>query len=441
MATIWTRRTFMKHAAVTGAAATFPLPSVLSNKARADALRVAFIGVGGIGNAHTGAMAKLDVVCPCFTDADTRQMGNAKKRFEGAATYRDYRQMFDREHDKFDAVMVGTPDHHHYPATAIAISLGKHVYTQKPLTQYVWEARALNELSAKKGVVTQMGNQGHAGEGWRKVVAYVKSGWLGDIREVHTWTNRPVWPQGIGRPDGEDAVPDELDWDAWIGPAPMRPYKNGTYHTFNWRGWWDFGAGALGDMACHTMDGLFWALEPGAPTRITPFATPAGNDETFPNQSVIRWDFPAKGTRPGFQAYWYDGGLFPSKPLAMEKERKLPKTGNLFVGTKATLLVSGDYGGNPRIIPESLDKELGEPPRVIERSIGHYEEWVEACKGNGRTLSNFAYAGPMTEAILLGNVALRLGRELVWDAPNMRIAHDEEATMWLRRKPREGWAF
>src|SRR5690606_5252419 len=199
----------------------------------------------------------------------------------------DYREMFDKEKGNFDAVMIGVPDHHHYPATVLAMQHGVHCYTQKPLTQTVWEARQLTKLAAANPkIVTQMGNQGHAGEGWRLVYEWIHSGALGDVLEVHSWTNRPVWPQGIKRPEGEDPVPSELDWDVWIGPSPMRPYKNRTYHGFNWRGWWDFGAGALGDMACHTMDGMFWALDPGHAATVEPVAATPHNDDSFPSSTV-----------------------------------------------------------------------------------------------------------------------------------------------------------
>ena len=407
-------------------------------------LRVAYIGTGGIGGYHLEETHELGVACPCFCDVDTTKMEKAVEYFPNANRYQDYREMFDKEHHNIDAVMIGTPDHHHYPATIIAMQLGKHVYTQKPLTHTPWEARQLAEAAQKYNVVTQMGNQGHACEGWRLVYEWIHSGALGKITEVHTWTDRPIWPQGIDRPEESDPVPDHLDWDVWLGPAPVRPYKKDVYHRFNWRGWWDFGAGALGDMACHTMDGLFWALDPGHPTAIEPVAMTPVNDETFPKSSIIKWEFPARGRRRAFTAYWYDGGLRAACPAKVEFGRKLPSTGNLFMGTKASILVAGDYGNSPRIFPESKMEEIGKPPRLLERSPGHIKEWIMACKGEKPIdfcKSNFAYAGPFSEAVLLGNVALRVGRRIEWDGPNMTVTNVPEANQYISKEYREGWRF
>ncbi len=405
-------------------------------------LRIAYIGTGGIGGYHLENTARHDVQCPCFCDVDRRRMERYAKRFPKAKMYQDYREMLDKEHKNIDAVMVGTPDHHHYPATMIAMQLGKHVYTQKPLTHTPWEARQLLEASRKYRVATQMGNQGHAGEGWRVTYEFIRSGAIGEVTETHTWTNRPVWPQGMNRPQETDVVPPELNWDAWVGPAPERPFKKGAYHPFNWRGWWDFGAGALGDMACHTMDGIFWALAPGHPTAIEPLAYTPVTPEAFPNAAVIKWEFPARGDMPAFDAYWYDGGLKPTTPAALELGRELPTTGNLFVGTKATLMVSGDYGQSPRIIPEAKMREIGKPPKLLERSPGHVIEWLMACVGEqplDYPKSNFAYAGPMTEAILLGNVALRVGRRLEWDGASMRFTNVPAANKYVSKEYRSGW--
>jgi predicted dehydrogenase len=385
-------------------------------------VRIAFIGTAGIGGYHLENAADLGLGCPCYCDVDSRNFGQAAELYPHARQYQDYRQMFDKEHKNIDGVMIGIPDHHHYVATMIAMQLGKHVYTQKPLTHTPWEARQLVAAARKYKVATQMGNQGHAKEGWRLVYEWIHSGALGQIREVHTWTDRPIWPQGIERPEGEDVVPASLNWDVWLGPAPVRPFKKGVYHQFNWRGWWDFGCGALGDMACHTMDGIFWALDPGYPTVIEPIALTAVNNETFPKASMIKWEFPAKGERAAFSAYWYDGGLMPTTPPELEYGRKLITTGNLFLGTKASLLVGGDYGDSPRIIPEAKMQEAvaGEKPIDFPKS-------------------NFDYAGPFTETVLLGNIALRVGRRLEWDGPNMRFTNIPEANAYLTKEYREGW--
>ncbi|MBW7905777.1 MAG: Gfo/Idh/MocA family oxidoreductase [Phycisphaerae bacterium] len=405
-------------------------------------LRIAFIGVGGMGFSHVTQLADLGVQCPCFADVDTNMFGPAKERFQNAKEYQDYRVMLEKEHANIDGVIIATPDHHHYPATMLAMQRGKHVYTQKPLTHTPWEARQLAEAAQRFKVATQMGNQGHAGEGWRLVYEYYHGGHLGDVREVHTWTDRPIWPQGIPRSVDEDVPPRHLAWDLWLGPAPERPFRREAYHRFNWRGWWDFGAGALGDMACHTMDGLHWVLNPGHPTVIEPIAQGEMNGETFPKASMIRWEYPASDQRPAFVSYWYDGGLRPQVPEILEAGRKLPSTGNLFVGTKATLLVSGDYGESPRIIPESKAQEIGKPARLLERSPGHMEEWLLAIKGDQPLdfpKSNFAYAGPFSEKILLGNIALRVGRRLVWDGANMKFTNCPEANAFVTKEYRSGW--
>jgi len=408
-------------------------------------IRLAFIGTGGMGGAHVQEMVPFNVTVPCFCDVDIEHFARAFKHFPRARAYQDYRAMFDNESRNFDAVMIGTPDHHHYPATAIAMQLGKHVYTQKPLTHTVWEARQLKEMAARNPkLVTQMGNQGHALEGWRLCVEWYQSGALGDIIEVHSWTDRPIWPQGMDRPEGEDEVPAGLNWDVWIGPAKMRPYKNKVYAPFNWRGWWDFGAGALGDMACHTMDGLFWMLDPDPPTVVEPLTFTPVNNESFPKASAIRWNFPSKGGKPAFTAFWYDGGLMPTFPLELEFSRNLGRSGNLFVGTKASLLVQGDYGESPRIFPESKMKQIGKPPKLIERNPGgHYQEWLDAIAAGKpeACLSKFAYAGPMSEAILLGNVALRVKRRCEWDGANLKVTNLPEANEYVSKEYREGWKY
>jgi predicted dehydrogenase len=461
-----TRRTFLKSsAAAAGLTFAAGLPGCATgDRKRAartgpifatprDKLRIAFVGTGGIGGFHLKHTEDLGVVCPCFCDVDTNRMGDAAALYPDATRYQDYRKMFDREHKNFDAVMIGTPDHHHYPATIIAMQHGKHVYTQKPLTHTPWEARELTKAAEKYKVVTQMGNQGHGMQGWRLVYEWVYSGAIGDVKETHVWTDRPVWPQGIGRPEGADPVPSSLDWDVWLGPAPQRPYKAhatgdpskpGPYHWFNWRGWWDFGAGALGDMACHTMDGVWAVMDPGYPTSVEPVAATAITADAFPNNSMIKWEFPARHGRPAFTNYWYDGGLKPRFPAELELDRSYASGGCLFVGTKATIVVAGDYCNSPRIIPEAKMKEIGKPPQMLERSPGQVKEWVMACKGEkpvDYARSNFAYAGPFTEAVLLGNIALRMGRRLEWDGENMQFTNLPEANQYVTKEYRAGWKF
>jgi predicted dehydrogenase len=433
------RRRFLQRVAAAGAA----LPVFMSSRAKAQDkhpdLRVAFIGTGGMGGGHVEEMSKIGVSCPCYCDVDTNNQGKAKEKYPNATAYQDYRRMFDKEARNIDAVMVGTPDHHHFPATIIAMQLGINVYTQKPLTQTVWEARILQRAAKRYNVVTQMGNQGHAGEDWRRLYEIIHAGGIGDVKAVHTWTDRPIWPQGIDRPEGSDPVPPNLDWDVWLGPGPVRPFKSRAYHPFVWRGWWDYGAGALGDMACHTMDGMFWSLDPGWPTAVEPVVINNKTAETFPNSSIIKWEFPAKGDRLEFVQYWYDGGLKPDRPADLEEGRELPGTGNLFVGTKGTLIIAGDYGSGITTIPEPLINEIGDPPKLLERSPGHYIEWVLACKGEGKTWSNFDYAAPMTETILLGNVAVHVGERIEWDGEKVEITNLPDANRYINKDYRDGW--
>ncbi len=459
------RRTFVKFIGAAGL-----LPVVLPRLARAESannkLNIAFIGIGGKGSEHVGRLHGFGENCPCFVDIDKTHWDHPlkKKGWEKATGYQDYRKMFDAQSKEIDAVIVATPDHHHFPAAMIALQHDKHVYCQKPLTWSVWEARTLAAEAAKRKVATQMGNQGHAGEGWRMLVEWIQAGAIGDVTEVHNWTNRPIWPQGIPRPAGEDKVPAHLDWENWIGPAPMRPFKSGVYHGFNWRGWFDFGAGALGDMACHTMDGMFWSLTPDAPTSIEVLSNTGHTGDCYPSGSTIKWTFGAKGTRPAFNAFWYDGikpgsnGAWNQPALPEElvaEKRQFPRTGNLYIGTKGKILIAGDYGDSPRLIPEAKMQEIGKPKRVLERApqIGsmednHTMEFVMAAKGTKPLdfpKSNFSYAGPMTETIQLGNVALRVQclkdapKKLDYDGASMKFTNFDDANQFIKREPRDGW--
>ncbi|MEZ5305004.1 MAG: Gfo/Idh/MocA family oxidoreductase [Verrucomicrobiales bacterium] len=414
---------------------------------KGDKLRVAFVGVGGIGGSHTGMAHSKGDICNCFCDVDTTRMENASKRWPKAKAYQDYREMFEKEKDNFDAVMVGVPDHHHYPATILAMQMGKHCYTQKPLTHTIWEARELlKAYEANPKLVTQMGNQGHANEGNRLMVEWVQQGKLGDIKEVHCWTNRPVWTQPRTTPEGADEIPANLNWDCWIGPAPMRKFKKDIYHAFQWRGWWDFGGGALADMACHTMDCVYWALDPGAPTKVEVIECTDMPEGNFPAKSRLKFTFPAKGDRPGFDFYWHDGGLKPDHPAHLEEGRDLPNTGALFIGSNASLMSSGDYGDSPRIIPETKMQEIGKPEKTLDRSPGHYDEWRAACLGEKPrefAKSNFSYSAPFSEVVLLGNLALRAGKgnTFGWDSANLKVTGMDELNQYVNKEYREGWKF
>lgn len=447
-----TRRTFVKHMAVAGAA----MPAVVPNLVRAESpnakLDVAFVGTGGRAGAHTGAISNMKQNCVAFAEIDKGRWGGAlgKKGWGGAKGYTDWRKMFDKHIREFDTVFVAVPDHSHYGPSMRALKEDKNVYTEKPLTWSVWEALQLaKEYNQRKKCVTQMGNQGHAGQGWRIAYELVKTGAIGDIKEFHTWTNRPVWPQGGGRPGGSDPIPDNIDWDAWIGPAPMRPYKKNVYHSFKWRGFWDFGAGALGDMACHTTDGIHSIMKPAFPLSIDPiFRTGPVNDQ-FPSGTIIKYEYPSANGLPAFDAYWYDGKgpkgghNMPETPAELKADgRKLPRTGNLIIGTKGKMLVQGDYWNSPRIIPESKARQVGRPPRLLERSPGHHKEFVMACKGDKPrefSQSNFAYAGPMTAKIQYGNIAVKVGKKIKIDPKTGDITNIKSANALLNRKPRKGW--
>ncbi len=435
-----TRRRFMQGVA-TASGALFVGPHILRAAEPAKKLNFAFIGTGGRGGGHLGLGERNNCVAYCDVDKG-RWPGN---KFPNAAGYTDYRQMFDKHEKEIDCVVVATPDHSHAPASMMALRRGKHVYCEKPLTWSVQEARALAEMTKEKKVATQMGNQGHANEGNRLVVEWVRQGALGDVKEIHTWTNRPVWPQGIAVRPPTKPVPANLDWDNWIGPAPYRDFHD-NLHSFNWRGWFDFGCGAVGDMGCHTWDCVFWAMQPDYPTEVELLKINGRTKETFPKACAFKWTFPAKGSRPGFVAYWYEGGMKPEKPADFG-DRNLAGSGSLFIGTKASLYVQGDYGDSPRIYPEAKMQEIGKPQRVLERSPGHHEEWVRACRGEkpwNYPGSNFAdYAGPITEVMLLGAIVQKIGEvgfKLECD-PVKREVKTKDALAYIGREYRKGWTL
>ena len=441
MAENLSRRSFLKASAAGAAAATLiGGPHLIAAPARKN-LRFANIGCGGRGGAHLGWAASAGGGIVALCDTDGRAVEGAARRNPNAKKYSDYRKMFDDMADQIDAVVVATPDHTHYPAAMRALKLGKHVYCEKPLTWGVWEAKQLAMEAAKQKVATQMGNQGAAGQGWRLIYEFVQGDAIGVVKEVHTWTNRPVWPQGIGRPAGSDPIPDYLNWDVWIGAAPMRPFKNGVYHGFKWRGWLDFGAGALGDMACHTQNAMYKVMEPTAPLSIEPIYNSGINGETFPRSSTIKVVFRKTDKRPGFTSYWYDGGRKPKAPPQLEEGRKMPNTGTMFVGTKGVILCGGDYNGSPRLIPESRQKQYGRPKRIFEeRSNNHAGEFLKACRGEiawNATKSHFGFAGPMTANILLGNVALIANKKLEMHADY--TFKDTKYNKLLTRTPRKGF--
>jgi predicted dehydrogenase len=410
-----------------------------------ERVNIAGIGLGGQGTGDISQFKDHNIVALC--DVDSATAAGAFKRFPNAKRYTDYREMLDKQKD-IDAVVVATPDHQHAFATMRAINAGKHVYCEKPLTHSVWEARQIAEAARKKKVATQMGNQGQASEGTRRLQELILDNAVGPVTEVHIWTDRPsnglfneYWPQGIPRPKETPAVPSTLDWDLWLGPAPERPY-NPAYTPFKWRGWWDFGTGALGDIGCHSFDPIFRALKLGAPLSVEASSSRV-NEETYPIASMVIYRFAARGEMPPVELRWYDGGLRPPRPDELGSDQAMPTTGAYLVGKKGKII--GERS-TYRLLPDSLQKDYGDPPRKLARSPGHYQEWIDACKGGSVAGSNFDWAGPLTETVLLGNVALRLKmreevtkKKLLWDPLNLRFTNSETANQFLRREYRRGW--
>jgi predicted dehydrogenase len=440
-----TRRSFLKTTgAVSVAAMAFPyIMRGQDGQSPNNKLNIACCGVGGRGFDAVKGLETENFVA--FCDVDEERASKTFEKYPDIPRYTDFRQMLEKHGNEIDAVTVSTPDHMHFPIAMAALALGKHVFVEKPLTHTISEARQLAKAAREKKVATQMGNQGHAGEGIRLLKEWIDAGVLGEIREVHSWTDRPgkIWPQGgFSSPDHSKMIPvapKTLDWDAWLGVAQPRAYDP-AYLPFNWRGFWDFGTGALGDMGCHLLDGAHWALQLDAPTRIEAIRA---NDNlvTGPSASIITFEFPARGKLAPVTLKWYDGGLIPPPPPDMEPGRTLPDNGTLFVGSKATVLANLYYQ-SVRIVPETKMRELAPslPPKTIPRIEGsHFMEWVRACKGGPAAGSNFEVSTKLTELCLLSNVAVRAKRPLDWDAANMRITNLPEANQYLTKQYRPGY--
>ncbi|MBL7154836.1 MAG: Gfo/Idh/MocA family oxidoreductase [Phycisphaerae bacterium] len=440
------RRDFMGAAAATAAFTIVPR-HVLGGRgqtAPSEKLNIASVGAGGRASGDIDAVSSQNIVALC--DPDWRNAAAQFRRHPEAAKYKDFRRMFDKEDKNIDAVIVAAPDHIHAVASMAAIKRGKHVYCEKPLTHSVYEARMVAKAAREAGVATQMGNQGQAEEGRRLMSEYIWAGAIGPVREVHVWTDRPLnglskvyWPQGVGRPDDTPPVPDTLDWDLWLGPAPSRPYHP-SYAPFKWRGWWDFGTGALGDIGCHSIDPIWRALKLKAPLTVEAACTLV-NKETYPVASRVTYQFGARGDMPPVKMHWYDGGMRPPRPDELEEGQRFGDNGTLFVGDKGKML-------GYTVIPEARRKEFGIPPKVLERSPGHHQEWIDACKGGKPAGSNFDHAGPLAEAVLLGNVALRADLKekltrirLHWDSEKFEFTNMPEANQYLKRDYREGWTL
>ena len=361
-------------------------------------------------------------------------------QYKGCATYVDFRELLEKEKD-FDSVIVGTPDHTHAAIAIAAMKKRKHVYCQKPLTHSIYEARRIAEVAREMHVATQVAVGNQASEATRLLCEWIWAGAIGPVREVHNWSTRPFWPQGTERPTQGDPVPPAFDWDLWLGPAPVRPFHR-AYLPFVWRGWYDFGNGSLGDMGCYSFDTIFRVLKLGPPESVEASSTKRFS-ETFPVASMIHFTFPARGDMPPVKLSWYDAGLRPARPRELEDGREMSSQDNeglMFVGDRGTILC-GFNGANPRLIPDSKMQEFKQPPKTLPRSPGNDREWIDACKGGKPGGANFEFEGPITEALLLGNVALRSGKKLYWDSAEMKVVNVPEAQQYVRREYRQGWGL
>ncbi|HNR98245.1 MAG TPA: Gfo/Idh/MocA family oxidoreductase [Planctomycetota bacterium] len=434
------RRGFLGGAAAVAAFNVIPR-HVLGSAGEPSAnnkLNIAGIGVGGMGSHDIRSVPGENIVAVC--DVDAGRAAEAAKPFPWAKIYTDYREMLQSRND-IDAVMVATPDHSHAAVTMAALKMGKHVFCQKPLTHSVYEALQVAKAAREAKRATQMGNQGQAGEGARLVSEYIWSGSIGKVRAIHGWSNRrpDISPRGIPRPKDTPPVPANLNWDLWIGPAPMRPYHP-CYHPFAWRGWWDFGTGVLGDIGCHNLSAAFKALKLGWPESVEACSThwnapPEIKDETAPAASIVTYRFAPEGDRPELTIQWYDGGMMPPLPREFGAKTIFADDGTLIVGDEGMLL-------NERLVPEARAREVGKPPQKLPRSPGHYKEWTDACKGGPPAGSNFVdHAGHLAAVVLLGNIAIRTQQKLFWDAEKLQFKDNPEANRLLQPPYRDGWSL
>ena len=448
------RRSFIKAATAATFAFNIVPRHVLGGEGHtppSEKITLAGIGIGGVGHSQLRACDKAGFQIVALCDVDDEYAKKTFDLFPQARRYRDFRALLSSEGDKVDAVYCGTPDHTHAIITLAALRAKKHVCTVKPLTRTVEECRAVLAAAKAAGTATQVTAQPNTDEASCRTCELITAGAIGTVRELHVWTNRPVWPQGMpGRPEGEDPVPASLDWKLWIGPAPMRPFVKewprnspvpdmatqnwgcrAIYHPFNFRGWWDFGCGALGDMGCHHMNTPYRALKLGSPTRVSA-STSRRFDESFPLASIVTYDFPAREGGPEVRVVWYDGGLRPPKPREMAGE--LPEEGVLYIGDEGKMV-------SQNIVDPARAAKFASVPRTLPRREGTWGEWLAACKGGEKAGCHFEWAGPLTEFVLLGNIALRTGKELAYDAGAPRITNSAEADALLRQPYHNGWTL
>lgn len=463
------RRQFMGQSAALSAGVW--LGTSVASRSHASPLQglsAACIGVGGKGSSDTSHIAEQGVSIVGLCDVDKGTLAKKGREFESAEQFQDFREMLDKLGDKVDIVTVSTPDHTHACAAMKAMKLKKHVYCQKPLTWSIAEARLLRETAAEMDVVTQMGNQGTSENGLREAVEVIRSGAIGDVKEVHVWTNRPIWPQGSGRPEGSDPIPEELNWDAWIGPAPMRPFKEKIYHPFNWRGWIDFGTGALGDMACHTTNMPVMALNLWDPVAVTALKNSGIVDnEQFPSSSSLKFEFAKRDGLAATDFYWYDGGNLPPDEILEQLPENFQKrvaevrsgksdrktSGAVLVGTEGMIFSPDDYGARydlirgGKVVTDYTIPEQSLPRIPFEGATDERQKWefVKSITGEHQpgTMSNFGYAGRLTETMLVGILALRgeTGKRYEWDAKQMKCTNDDSVNKFVGREYREGWTL
>lgn len=426
-----TRRSFLETvlggSAAVCSATLFPGRVLGAN----ERLNIGVIGVGGRGAGNLAAIAEENIVALC--DVDATRLGVAAEKWPAAKKFADYRELLDME--GLDAVLVSTPDHHHAPATVRALKRGLHVYCEKPLTHTIQEARLLDKLAAEKKLVTQMGTQNHQHPGYLRTVELLQKNAIGPVKEVHIITDRPgrFWPQGLEKPTNTPKKPDDLSWDLWLGPAAMRPYHS-AYVPFKWRAWWDFGCGAIGDMAIHLMDPSYWALELGGPVKVTSEG-PAALPDCGPKWMKSTFEFGARGNLPPCKIIWYEGEVTPPKEIADE----LPMNGSLFIGEEGRLAVQ--HNGDPVLLPKEKFADYKGPEPYLEKSPGHHQQWINACKAGDPSApgSRFSYAAPFTEIVLLGNIAHRIGETIEYDPKQGKITNIASANQYLGKEYRKGW--
>lgn len=428
------RRSFLKQSAAVAAMGASSTASVRGGgeESAREKLNIGVIGVGNRGASNLAEINSENIVALC--DVDRQYLAPMAGRYPAAKIFSDFRELI--EQPDIEAVLISTPDHTHHHAAMLAMQRGLHVYCEKPLAHSIWEVREMDAAAKRFQVVTQTGNQHHASDGYRRAVEIVRAGALGDVTEVHAWTNRPIWPQGVKRPSRSQTVPEHLDWDAWIGPAPLRPYDD-VYHPSGWRGWFDFGCGALGDMGPHLLDPVVWAFNLDAPKRIAAESS-AVNDETFPLWSIVRFDFEVRERKSPIALVWYDGDKQP--PESLTRIRRLPPNGVLFLGERA-MLFAPQYGGAPTVITREKGDAIELPEPYLPASPGHHREWIAACKRGGATSCDFTYGANLTEICLLGNIAIRTGKTIEWDDEQMRTTNGVDISHLLRREYREGWSI